>query len=779
MKKLKVFNFLLVAFISSFFLVSKVNALFTKTTAPKNNTFTIKNTGDYVVYHKYMDVTGQIYVEDENKREEGEEPFGTVITPDVYPETGFITPAVQEVTIEGFELIEINYLYERLQYNLVVQNSENLSPTSTTSGTYYYGTPIHLVANPQDQNGRDFAKWSDGTTNPDYSFTMTEDVTIKPIYGEPFEITFEANGGSPSPAPILRYEGETLGELPVVTKDDCELSEGSYSERNCTYAYKFLGWYTEPTFENQVNENYQPTGNMTLYAKWTKVYFHNDQTVFTGTNFLDTEIALFSRENADKDFIATFTIDDIVGSGDADQLLFTDMHEGHSPYAGVTFKYTHASNKYEITANAAAGTGFGKRQKLILTGGISEGDTIIYKRESGLFYYSLDGGETFTLFNDFSNFSLFFDVNATFGAGYNERNQVYRYFRGTLSNMTLELIEPKSYTVTFDANGGTGVMIDESFTLIESKALTLNSFEYEGKTFSHWTTNADGTGNSYTDGQVVSGLGGENDVITLYAQWNEPAHYFVEFRANGGVGETYQQEFVVDESQNLEPSRFTKDGYIFDSWNTKADGTGTRYEEGELVNNLGHDENEVVVLYAHYGKREYHYNGEITFDGIDDYIDTEVNIYSAVNIDKDFTISFDVIYVDPANADADQATILSGKDENNIISGNHVPGFAVRFNGSASPINITARWGDHDASGTVSSNNVPIHFEFTRVNGVVTCTYSYNGTDHVIDLYDQADWTLTANNNTNVTFGAIIKDNAPDRFFTGTLANIDVVVYDS
>lgn len=190
----------------------------------------------------------------------------------------------------------------------------------------------------------------------------------------------------------------------------------------------------------------------------------------------------------------------------------------------------------------------------------------------------------------------------------------------------------------------------------------------------------------------------------------------------------------------------------------------------------------VVTLYAQYGKREYHYEGEITFNGVDDYIDTEVNLYSGVNIDKDFDISFDLIYADPINANVYQPTILNAKDESHIISGttNMVPGFVVRFNGKYSPIDIKGRWGSKDSSDTVATANTPIHFEFHRRNGVVTSTYSYNdgANTHTITLYNQGDWSLESNCGSTVTIGAIVKNGVPDRFFTGTLADIDIVVYD-
>ena len=70
-------------------------------------------------------------------------------------------------------------------------------------------------------NDADFVKWSDGTTTREKAFIMTEDVTIKPLYGEQLTVNFEPNGGSPtSIPPIMRYPNEALGTLPEVTKDN-------------------------------------------------------------------------------------------------------------------------------------------------------------------------------------------------------------------------------------------------------------------------------------------------------------------------------------------------------------------------------------------------------------------------------------------------------------------------------------------------------------------------------------------------------------------------------
>ena len=73
----------------------------------------------------------------------------------------------------------------------------------------------------------------------------------------------------------------------------------------------------------------------------------------------------------------------------------------------------------------------------------------------------------------------------------------------------------ETFTVTFDANGGTGTMEAQTFTEGEAQALTRNAFTYDGHTFSGWNTVQSGSGASYTDGQTITATAD----LTLYAQW--------------------------------------------------------------------------------------------------------------------------------------------------------------------------------------------------------------------------------------------------------------------
>ena len=78
---------------------------------------------------------------------------------------------------------------------------------------------------------------------------------------------------------------------------------------------------------------------------------------------------------------------------------------------------------------------------------------------------------------------------------------------------------PSTYTVTFDANGGSGSMAQQSYKIDTDYQLPANSFYLFAKKFVGWNTAADGSGTSYADGATVRNLANVGGSVTLYAQW--------------------------------------------------------------------------------------------------------------------------------------------------------------------------------------------------------------------------------------------------------------------
>ena len=62
-------------------------------------------------------------------------------------------------------------------------------------------------------------------------------------------------------------------------------------------------------------------------------------------------------------------------------------------------------------------------------------------------------------------------------------------------------------------------------------------------------------------------------------------HYFIHYKANGGVGESYTEYFKTDATVTLKTvgELFTKDGFTANGWNDYANGNGNRYEEAKNV----------------------------------------------------------------------------------------------------------------------------------------------------------------------------------------------------
>lgn len=77
---------------------------------------------------------------------------------------------------------------------------------------------------------------------------------------------------------------------------------------------------------------------------------------------------------------------------------------------------------------------------------------------------------------------------------------------------------PITYTITYNANGGSGSMSSSTHTFDTAKALTSNAYGRDGYTFLGWSTNKDAVTPTYTNGQSVKNLSTGGNV-TLYAIW--------------------------------------------------------------------------------------------------------------------------------------------------------------------------------------------------------------------------------------------------------------------
>ena len=159
---------------------------------------------------------------------------------------------------------------------------------------------------------------------------------------------------------------------------------------------------------------------------------------------------------------------------------------------------------------------------------------------------------------------------------------------------------PNTYTIKFNGNGSTsGSTASMAMTYDVAKNLTANGFKKSGYHFAGWNTKADGSGTSYYNQQSVKNLTATNGgTVTLYAQWSTNS-YTIAFVGNGNTGgTTSSMTMKFDVAKNLNANGYTKTGYSFKNWNTKADGSGTSYANQQSVKNLTTVNGGTFYLYA-------------------------------------------------------------------------------------------------------------------------------------------------------------------------------------
>lgn len=187
---------------------------------------------------------------------------------------------------------------------------------------------------------------------------------------------------------------------------------------------------------------------------------------------------------------------------------------------------------------------------------------------------------------------------------------VYRQYFGTNGNQSFyanwncsssggetgggENPTPTTYTVKYDANGGTGAPSNQTKKQGESLTISTAKPTKTGYTFTSWNTKKDGTGTKYDIGASYT----TDSDVTLYAQYKENTiTYTVKYDANGGTGAPSNQTKTKGTDLVLSDIKPTKEGYIFVNWNTKKDGIGTSYNAGSKYTTEAS-----VTLYAQYEK---------------------------------------------------------------------------------------------------------------------------------------------------------------------------------
>ena len=93
---------------------------------------------------------------------------------------------------------------------------------------------------------------------------------------------------------------------------------------------------------------------------------------------------------------------------------------------------------------------------------------------------------------------------------------------------------------------------------------------------------------------------GQTDIFA-YAR---DVYYFLHLDPNGGNGDALDMELSYTQEEVLPQSPFTREGWAFKGWNTKADGSGTEYGDGQTVSAITDEDGAVIWLFAQWEKNK-------------------------------------------------------------------------------------------------------------------------------------------------------------------------------
>lgn len=150
---------------------------------------------------------------------------------------------------------------------------------------------------------------------------------------------------------------------------------------------------------------------------------------------------------------------------------------------------------------------------------------------------------------------------------------------------------PPSYTVIYNANGGSGVMESSTHIIGTAQTLRINAFTCAGHDFSGWAISSTGTV-KYTDGEEVTDLTTTGKTITLYAVWDiiliVPGSTLAEklawLQTNAQSYIEYNIEVTADE--DIPPTNFTF-SYDDDKEDIKITLTGMEAEHTIGLSSVG------------------------------------------------------------------------------------------------------------------------------------------------------------------------------------------------
>jgi len=422
--------------------------------------------------------------------------------------------------------------------------------TSPTQPALAAGGTFTLPANPFTKANSIFTGWNDGSSTYAAGATYTmgsANKTLTATWTTGYTATFNSNSATSGSVPSPQQYASPGGPALTIASNTGNLQRTGYT---------FAGWATAAngtgTTYTEGQTEVTLSASVTLFAKWTAniytaTYNSNSatsgtvpssQSYTTGGAALTISTNSGTLERTGYSFVGWATAANGTGTTYTVSQAGVTLTEDTTLYA----KWTAASNV--VTYNSQLGT-------TVSNGSFVTGSTLTLPAAPSRLGYTFAGW---------------------FAAATGGTALVSGYTPTETSAITLYAQwTGNTYTVTYNLNSATSGTVPSPQSYVSgTTALTIStnsgSLERTGYSFVGWATAANGTGTTYTEGQIGVTVTADT---TLYAKWSAGSNVVI-YDSQGGSAVS-NGSFVTGSTLTL-PAAPSRLGYTFAGWFRDATG---------------------------------------------------------------------------------------------------------------------------------------------------------------------------------------------------------------
>ena len=188
---------------------------------------------------------------------------------------------------------------------------------------------------------------------------------------------------------------------------------------------------------------------------------------------------------------------------------------------------------------------------------------------------------------DISNQTLLYEYTSDTGYDKIHTNRTIKFYaslsgidmlNGTMyANTSYTIAKKPSYTVTYNANGGSNAPSSQTKWYGEELKLSSTKPTRTGYIFKGWATSSTATSAKYPVGGTHTYTKNESEM--LYAVW-EAITYTIKFDANGGSNAPSSQTKTYGKTLVLTTDKPTKTNYKFEGWGLSSNASTVAYNSG-------------------------------------------------------------------------------------------------------------------------------------------------------------------------------------------------------